>query len=262
MAKARGTHPVAAWTVGVDVGGTFADAVAFHDDGTVRRLKLLTDGRVRTECARMPSSPGARGASRTVGSTHALAGVPAWAAPALAGTRARAANSSQARVTEAGVEGDGCWVRCEPALHDSPWIELEAGLEAPAFAAHLLTGTPLAAALPVREVRMGTTRGTNALLEGRLESVAAFVDEGLEGLPAIGSQRRLGLFDLVARVPPRIVRWCGGLPGGLDLMEPRSAARPASGTCGSPRTPRARPDACTPWSPGCTAGRRRRRNAR
>ncbi len=215
MTEARGTRPGAPWTVGVDVGGTFADAVAVHEDGTVRRMKLLTDGRVRAACTGTRSPADGAGGSRAPGSTHALAGVPAWAAPALAGTRARAADGAEARVRDAGVEGDGCWVRCEPGIGDSPWIELEAGLEAPAFAAHLLTGTPLAAALPVREVRMGTTRGTNALLEGRLEPVAAFVDEGLEGLPAIGSQRRLGLFDLVARVPPRIVRWCGGLPGRL-----------------------------------------------
>jgi 5-oxoprolinase (ATP-hydrolysing) len=94
-------------------------------------------------------------------------------------------------------------------------VELAADLEAPAFAAHLLTETALGGDVPLRELRVGTTRGTNALLEGRLEPVAAFVDEGLEGLPAIGSQRRLGLFDLVARVPPRIVRWCVGLRGRL-----------------------------------------------
>jgi 5-oxoprolinase (ATP-hydrolysing) len=215
MADARGTHPGAAWTAGVDVGGTFADAVAVHDDGTVRRVKLLTDGRIRAACARVRAPGDLAAGSRTAGSTHALGSLPPWAAAALVGTHVRDSHGTESRVTGAGASADGCWITCDPGLADPPWVELAADLEAPAFAAHLLTETALGGELPLRELRVGTTRGTNALLEGRLEPVAAFVDEGLEGLPAIGSQRRLGLFDLVARVPPRIVRWCAGLRGRL-----------------------------------------------
>ena len=215
MADARGTHPGAAWTAGVDVGGTFADAVAVHDDGTVRRVKLLTDGRIRAACARVRAPGDLAAGSRTTGSTHAMEGLPPWAAAALVGTRVRDPHGTESRVMGAGASADGCWITCEPGLVDPPWVELAADLEAPAFAAHLLTETALGGDVPLRELRVGTTRGTNALLEGRLEPVAAFVDEGLEGLPAIGSQRRLGLFDLVARVPPRIVRWCDGLRGRL-----------------------------------------------
>ena len=204
MGDARGTHPRDAWTLGVDVGGTFADAVAAGDDGATRRMKLLTDGRLRAACAACGGSP----------ARVALPGVPAWAAGALVGTEARGPGRAAARVARAGAEGDACWIECEPPVGDAPWVDLSAGLEAPAFAAHLLTGTPLGARPPVREARVGTTRGTNALLEGALEPVAAFVDEGLEGLPEIGSQRRRGLFDLVARVPPRVVRTCEGLAGG------------------------------------------------
>ena len=42
--------PRPAWRIGVDVGGTFADAVAVSPDGEVRRIKLFTDGRWRLAC--------------------------------------------------------------------------------------------------------------------------------------------------------------------------------------------------------------------
>ena len=98
MADARGTDPRAPWTVGVDVGGTFADAVAVSDGGDVRRLKLLTDGRLRTACG--PAPDGANPARRM------LTGIPAWAAPALAGAVARGPGEAARRVTAAGPAGD------------------------------------------------------------------------------------------------------------------------------------------------------------
>ncbi|MDA7865116.1 hypothetical protein N9B24_03210, partial [bacterium] len=43
-------------------------------------------------------------------------------------------------------------------------IELNAELEAPVLATRLLLGIPLDAPLPALDIRLGTTRGTNALL--------------------------------------------------------------------------------------------------
>ena len=87
------------------------------------------------------------------------------------------------------------------------------------------------------ELRLGTTRGTNALLEGNTDPVAAFVNEGLDGLFAIGSQQRLGLFDLVPRLPPTVVRGVFSVRGrrgadgritiALDEAHVRSEARRA-----------------------------------
>jgi 5-oxoprolinase (ATP-hydrolysing) len=93
-----------------------------------------------------------------------------------------------------------------PAETDSTCFDLKSGEEAPVLAARLMSGTPPGMSLGALELRVGTTRGTNALLEGNTDPVAAFVNEGLEGLFAIGTQQRLGLFDLVPRLPPTVVR--------------------------------------------------------
>lgn len=43
-------------------------------------------------------------------------------------------------------------------------IEIDCQLEAPVLATHLISGIPIDASLPNVTVRLGTTRGTNALL--------------------------------------------------------------------------------------------------
>ena len=64
------------------------------------------------------------------------------------------------------------------------------------LAARLLTGTPPDAALPPIEMRLATTRATNALLERRGAAVALFVTRGFGDLLAIGTQQRPDLFAL------------------------------------------------------------------
>ncbi|MFM1823485.1 MAG: Acetone carboxylase beta subunit, partial [Planctomycetota bacterium] len=74
-----------------------------------------------------------------------------------------------------------------------------AGLvDAPRLGMHLLTGTPWSERLPDAEIRLSTTRGTNALLEGRGAKVGVLVSDALEGVVTIGDQTRAELF---ARVP-------------------------------------------------------------
>jgi 5-oxoprolinase (ATP-hydrolysing) len=73
-------------------------------------------------------------------------------------------------------------------------------IDAPRLGLHIVTGTPLDQPLPPIEIRLSTTRGTNALLEGRGASVGVLVSEGLTGIVEIGDQTRE---DLFARVPRR-----------------------------------------------------------
>lgn len=169
----------AGWRIGVDVGGTFADCVALAPDGERRRIKLLTDGRLRTRIA-------------SGGGRASFLDVPPWALPALQGMQVAQAP-------------------------DGSWADIATGEEAPVLGARLLTGTPPGMPLPAMELRVGTTRGTNALLEGRLDRVALFVNEGLEGLLEVGTQARLGLFD---RVPAK-----AALPRAARLRRARAARR-------------------------------------
>ena len=70
------------------------------------------------------------------------------------------------------------------------------GLEAPLVAAHLVTRTPFSQPLPPLELRLGTTRGTNALLTHTGTPPVFFVTAGFEDLLRIGNQARPDLFAL------------------------------------------------------------------
>ncbi len=79
-------------------------------------------------------------------------------------------------------------------------VELFTGEEAPVLAARLLTQTPLGQPFPPLEMRLGTTKGTNALLERKGGRVALLVTEGFSDLLTIGTQQRPNLFQLA--IPP------------------------------------------------------------
>ena len=70
------------------------------------------------------------------------------------------------------------------------------GDEAPLQAIQELTGTSEDQPLPPVQMRLGTTRGTNALLEVKGAQVVFFVTEGFGDLLRIGDQRRPDLFVL------------------------------------------------------------------
>jgi 5-oxoprolinase (ATP-hydrolysing) len=86
----------------------------------------------------------------------------------------------------------------DPELIDSEFLELsiESEEEVPVFAARILTQTPLNEDLPPTEMRLGSTRGTNALLEGNGARTAFLVTAGFKDLIRIGTQQREDLFAL------------------------------------------------------------------
>ena len=75
-------------------------------------------------------------------------------------------------------------------------FELSANEEAPVLAARLITQTPLTQLLPPLDMRLGSTKGTNALLEGKGARTALFLTKGFKDLLEIGTQQRPDIFAL------------------------------------------------------------------
>ena len=75
-------------------------------------------------------------------------------------------------------------------------FELSTGEEAPILAARLITQTPLNQKLPAFNMRLGSTKATNALLEKKGARVVLFVTRGFKDLLRIGTQQRPDIFAL------------------------------------------------------------------
>ncbi len=110
------------------------------------------------------------------------------------------------RIKKWSASQNAAWLLEDPVPEDwrdgrSRLIELfHPDWEAPILAAHLVTQTPADRSLPPLEMRLGSTRGTNALLERKGARVALLVNAGLEDHLFIHDQRRS---DLFAKNPSR-----------------------------------------------------------
>lgn len=91
---------------------------------------------------------------------------------------------------------EGCITTADAIPQAAPRFELDAGIEAPVLAVRRLLKCPLEQKLPKLNVRMGTTRGTNALLTRRGAKVALAITHSLEDLLLVGDQTRPHLFEL------------------------------------------------------------------
>ncbi len=199
-AKARRLKPAPTaagerrWEIAVDTGGTFTDCVARDPRGRLRRVKVLSSGalRCRAETVR----------GREVGVSGLAGDLPGdffsgWRLERLGGStesvRVAAFAPEEARLT---------LDRPLPALSAGDPCELSSPDEAPLVAARIATRTPAGSPLPPIGMRLGTTRGTNALLERKGAPTALFVTRGFADLLAIGNQQRPDLFAVAVEKPP------------------------------------------------------------
>ncbi len=187
---------MAGWRFWIDTGGTFTDCLAETPQGEPRRLKVLSSGAVRGDVTAI----GADG-------VLAVRGFPAMPDGGFAGYRLRRLRDGfetavllschqdmETRLTI--MEGArGSW-------ETGDVVDGFGDEEAPVLAMRVVTGTALSEKLPPAELRLATTRGTNALLEARGAAVAFFVTAGFADLLRIGDQRRPDLFALRVEKPP------------------------------------------------------------
>ncbi|WP_077921922.1 hydantoinase B/oxoprolinase family protein [Spirosoma sp. 209] len=181
------------WQIWIDTGGTFTDGLGLAPNGVLHRTKVLSSSRLRAQLihGRLTAS---------------------WlTAPLFDGYQLRLIETGET-FTVASLNTDGQLVVNTPTGSvdgsallraqklDRLTVELFTNEEAPVLATRLLTQTPLHQPFPALEMRLGTTRGTNALLERKGARVGLLITKGFRDLLRIGTQQRPNLFQLA--IPP------------------------------------------------------------
>ncbi len=212
------------WRIRIDTGGTFTDCVAVDPEGHPRRAKVLSHGALR---GGVVSANGPR-LRLELSESLPRGFLIGWVLSDLEGGRVHRIVDHEGADVLIEVE-EGASVPQPRAA-----IELRSGEEAPLLAARLVTGTPRGAPLPPVEMRLATTRGTNALLERSGARTALFVTEGFEDILEIGTQQRPDLFSLdIVRprpLPEKTVGVRGRLGSDGEVLEDldESAVRAAA----------------------------------
>ena len=177
----------------IDVGGTFTDCFCRTPDGQLRRHKLLSSGRTHGVAADGSTARGAFSIQLAAAILHG-SGSATVATDRLGRARARIPTGERLRR----VGGAARVLKGE--LQTSPpagfAYELASDEEAPLVAIRYLLGLRRDAEIPPAEVRLGTTRGTNALLTRRGAATALVTTRGFADILQIGYQNRPRLFDL------------------------------------------------------------------
>ena len=192
------TQPVAkAW---IDVGGTFTDCFALVGSTDLRSCKVLSSGRVPISM----ESASRAGSHSNLQSPELRQDKPDF----WTGASLRVLDAGQTELAQLTVlafppseNGQGHLLLDGHIPEGGSHFELDAGLEAPVLGIRRLLGVPIRDALPPLEVRLGTTRGTNALLTRTGASTVFAVTAPFHDLMTIGDQTRDDLFALDIKKP-------------------------------------------------------------
>jgi len=179
---------VSRWQFWIDVGGTFTDCVARSPDGNLTLWKTLSSGAVKGTLKRHTDRTQIHDALRTNDPPGFWTG---WTITCP---------TSQGEWTSPVIDSTSEGVLTLPApLPDGPVgpsYELRCDEPAPLICLRRILQLRLIDPIPAVDIRMGTTRGTNALLERKGARTALLVTRGFADLLEIGNQDRPDLFAL------------------------------------------------------------------
>ncbi len=171
------------WKIWMDTGGTFTDCISIDLHGETKRLKVLSSSILRVKIKRIsskifkielpfhPTKNFLNGFRFTIGYQN------------------RIIKNYNPETLE--VEIDNPILKLKDAF-----AEISSNEEVPVFASRLLTETSLQENFPSIELKLGSTRGTNALLERKGARTAFIVTKGFRDLLRIRNQQRPDLFAL------------------------------------------------------------------
>jgi 5-oxoprolinase (ATP-hydrolysing) len=183
----------APWQLWIDTGGTFTDCLSIDPNGNFKRLKILSNSALRGKIIAQPSS-------------HQLKLELYWPLEKniFNGFTLRVVGKPNLERKTTNVDFKNNIVVVDqllPAHLTGETIEITSNEEVPVLAARLLTETPLTQSFPPIEMKLGSTRGTNAILERKGARTAFLVTNGFKDLLLIGNQQRPDLFALDIKKP-------------------------------------------------------------
>ncbi len=185
------------WQFWIDVGGTFTDCVGRAPDGRIVTCKVLSSGVTKGQVRE-------RNGPRTIVDPTRSSDPPEfWTGHTL---RLLNAEGRVAQTTAvAGFDASRSSLTTQDDLPTEvgpdTTYELLSGEEAPVAAVRYLLRLPLDQPIPPVDVRLGTTRGTNALLERKGARTAFVTTRGFADVLLIANQDRSRLFDLAITKP-------------------------------------------------------------
>ena len=178
------------WQFWIDVGGTFTDCIGIDPDGRLRQHKTLSSGITKGTVAKSPSPT-------CFVDPHRGKDPPGF----WNGSSIRLFDRSGRCIASSTVEcfsGDSGRIDVASELFFEPGqrYELDLQIPAPILAIRWLLQLRPGESIPLVTVRLGTTRGTNALLTRTGARTALITTSGFGDVPLIGNQDRPKLFDL------------------------------------------------------------------
>ena len=185
------------WEFWIDVGGTFTDCLARSPDKVLLRHKTLSSGVVKGTVGAGSS------AKRIIDPRRAEDPARFWIGWTftLIDPVGRPLASSQVSGFDPTTQRFVLDKVLSAAPQTGDRYELTSQLEAPLLAIRYLLRLPLGERLPAISVRLGTTRGTNALLTRGGGRTALITTQGFGDILKIGYQARPHLFDLEIQKP-------------------------------------------------------------
>lgn len=184
------------WQIWIDTGGTFTDCIAFTPNHKKKRLKILSNGVLKGRVSKQLSPKEFQVNFNWPIDTDIFKGY-----------NFQIVNHSSTQLIDSiDFEKNIITLQDSITLKDQKGTDFEitAYEEVPILACRLATKTNLDASLPPIDLRLGTTKGTNALLERKGAKVAFLVTKGFKDLVKIGTQQRPNIFELNIKTAPEI----------------------------------------------------------
>ncbi|MGC1272670.1 MAG: hydantoinase B/oxoprolinase family protein [Planctomycetaceae bacterium] len=194
----------------IDVGGTFTDCLARAPDGSLRTLKVLSSGTTKGRIDAVEN--GAVVDPLRIGDAPGF-----WSGYEFRLVAADGAVIERYQVTESDTQSGRLILdRSLTGLSVGARYELASGEEAPIVAIRTALGLRLTDPIPPVTVKLGTTRGTNALLTRTGARTVLVTNRGFADVLTIGNQDRPRLFDLAVRRPTPLFEKAVEIAGRLD----------------------------------------------
>jgi 5-oxoprolinase (ATP-hydrolysing) len=182
------------YNISIDTGGTFTDCIAVDEEGVFSRKKVLSSGVLRGEIVEILTKKSIRiNQSWTLGK-DILQGYNFH----ILGTK------FTAKIEKFDFQKSIIFlVESLPKSTQLSVFEITANEEAPVLGIRMLTQTSLQDEFPKLNIRLGSTKGTNALLELKGVKTLFVVTEGFKDLIEIGNQARPDIFaqNIIKRTP-------------------------------------------------------------